>query len=121
VEGRVPEDFYLASMPSWMKNYFTWHTQKRMFLHQRPEQWQSLQYYLVDWAERYPNCGGMACRGSLPYHLHYAAAAQWLLLFYHWSIPAPLESFLLPPQCGIDWTVPSWLQQHYLTICPFLP
>jgi hypothetical protein len=123
--------YYLASkqplwehsllLPIWMKEYFTWHQQKRKFLQQYPEQWQSIRYYLVECTERYPNCGGTADRlGLLPYHVQYAAAAQRLLLF-HWSIPAPLESFLLPPQYGIDWTVPSWLQQQFDETMPTFP
>jgi hypothetical protein len=126
VEGLV--DYYVTSnrplwehsilLPNWMKEYFTWHQQKRVFLQQFPEQWQSLRYYLVECTENYPNCGGTADRlGCLPYHVQYAAASQRLLLYY-WSIPAPLESFLMPPQYGIDWRVPSWLQ-HHLDNMPF--
>ncbi|KAG7345496.1 hypothetical protein IV203_033027 [Nitzschia inconspicua] len=100
-------------LPPWMKNYFVWHRQQRQFLHQHRNQWHTLRYYLVECTERYPNCGGAADRlGPLPFHVQFAAASRRLIL-YHWTTPAPLESFLLPPRKGVDWRLPSWLHQHF--------
>jgi hypothetical protein len=100
-------------LPLWMKQYFAWHRQQRQWLHQHPEQWKSMRYYLVECTERYPNCGGTADRlGSLPFHVQFAARSRRLLL-YHWTRPATLESFLLPPQLGVDWRLPPWLQQQF--------
>ncbi|KAL3908455.1 MAG: hypothetical protein SGILL_008472 [Bacillariaceae sp.] len=127
VEGNV--DFYLTSskplwehssiLPDWMKSYFDWHRQQRTFLRQHPDQWRSLKYHLVECTKRYPRCGGTADRlGSLPFHVQFAAASERLLL-YHWTTPAPLESFLLPPSQGVDWRLPPWLRQEFETTLPF--
>jgi hypothetical protein len=125
VEGRV--DYYSRSneakplweystiLPDWMKSYLVWHKERRAFLEDHPEHWRSLQYHVIECTRRYPNCGGTADRlGSLPFHVQFAASCNPpRLLFYHWTVPAPLESFLLPPQLGVDWRLPSWLLQRF--------
>jgi hypothetical protein len=105
-------------IPQWMKDYFAWHNEQRSwFLDRHPEQWNngSLHYYLVECTSRYRACGGLADRlGPLPLHVQVAASSDPpRLLLLHWSKPAPLESFLLPPRGGVDWRVPGWLREQF--------
>lgn len=56
-------------------------------------------------------CGGTADRlKSFLLMVREAHASQRLLLI-HWTLPARLEEFLLPPAHGIDWRVPDWLSE----------
>jgi hypothetical protein len=90
-------------------DYFKWHKERRTLLQNNPEQWDQLKYYLLECTNDYGHCGGTADRlGPLPFHVRIASATNRLLLI-HWTKPAPLEDFLLPPIGGIDWCVPGWL------------
>ena len=57
-------------------------------------------------------CGGTADRlkGFL-WVLREAYLTRRLLLI-HWTMPAPLEEFLMPPRYGVDWRVPNWLSKE---------
>jgi hypothetical protein len=68
-------------------------------------------------------CGGTADRlKPLPFYLRLAHALQRILVF-KWERPVPLEEFLQPPTrrnsnggsvvIGMDWTWPSFLDDHY--------
>jgi hypothetical protein len=41
------------------------------------------------------------------------ASSQGRFLLIHWTKPAPLETFLLPPQLGLDWRFPPWLLDEF--------
>ena len=111
------ETFFLweqanVNLPTWMKNYFVWHNQQRELLNSNPKkEWnkKKIRYYLIECTHRYAHCGGTADRLSpLPFHVKMAAKSKRLLLI-HWTRPAALEEFLLPPMGGVDWRVPLWL------------
>eukprot|EP00934_Nitzschia_sp_Nitz4_P003302 Nitzschia sp. Nitz4//scaffold113_size70149//10443//11767//NITZ4_005940-RA/size70149-snap-gene-0.134-mRNA-1//1//CDS//3329533311//3292//frame0 len=53
-------------------------------------------------------CGGTADRLKPFLFILREAAITKRLLFIHWTLPAPLEEFLLPPEHGIDWRAPAW-------------
>ncbi|KAL3936645.1 MAG: hypothetical protein SGBAC_008076 [Bacillariaceae sp.] len=95
-----------------MKEFFVWHKEQRNRLQKHPEEWDQLNYYLIECTESYLKCGGTADRlGPLPFHVRVASATNRLLLI-HWTKPAPLEDFLEPPSGGLDWRVPPWLLEN---------
>jgi hypothetical protein len=56
-------------------------------------------------------CGGTADRLKPFLFLLREAHASKRLLLIHWTLPAPLEEFLLPPMNGLDWRVPTWFSE----------
>jgi hypothetical protein len=93
------------SLPPWMKEYFGWHRAERGRLTRG--NWETRRYLVLRCLEDDAECGGASDRlGPLPYLLMLAHRAR-RLLFIHWSRPAPLEEFLVPPAGGMDWTVPE--------------
>ena len=125
VEGRIAQQLKASNgslwklssvIPDWMKAYFEWHREQRERLQQHPSQWSNstwFRFYLVECTQDYRACGGTADRlAPLPFHIAMANWTQRLLLI-HWTKPAMLEHFLLPPVGGVDWTVPSWLWQRF--------
>jgi len=97
------------------KDYFDWHTMKRLELDQNHEIWSNLQYYIVECSNTFRNCGGTADRlGPLPFHIRMAANQRRILLIsWQDNRPGPLETFLLPPTGGIDWRFPDWLSMKF--------
>ena len=93
-------------IPGWLKSYFEWHQKQKVLLN--PSNWEQ-QKYLVVRCLRDDSCGGTADRLlTIPTLLKVCAKYHRLLLIY-WERPAKLEEFLVPPEGGLDWTVPSWL------------
>ena len=63
--------------------------------------------FLVSRCFRQDMCGGASDRlQDMPYNLMIANQTQRVLLL-RWEKPAPLETFLVPPEGGIDWTLPN--------------
>jgi hypothetical protein len=56
-------------------------------------------------------CGGTADRLKAFLFLLREAYLSQRLLFIHWTLPARLEEFLLPPLNSIDWRVPDWFSK----------
>jgi hypothetical protein len=100
------------TLPYWMKKYFRWHHQQRRdFLN--PQSWNdtSMRYLIMECLENHPKCGGSSDRlKPLPTLVRIAAVTHRILLI-HWTRPAKLEEFLLPPKGGVDWRVPDWLRE----------
>ena len=117
--------------PPWMVEYLHWHSTTKQQL--TPNNWHQYQYLIVRCYVKDRECGGASDRlQSLPYFVLLAHASQRLLLV-HWTRPAPLEEFLLPPPSPLtptnsnsnntnlqpfplsrlDWSVPDWLATHF--------
>ena len=96
-------------------DYFDWHREKRNELDQSKETWTRLRYYIVECSDKFETCGGASDRlGPLPFHIRMAATYERLLLIsWRDDRPAALETFLVPPQGGIDWRLPAWLLQKF--------
>jgi len=113
--------------PQWMKDYFRWHQKTRKTLTQ--EIWKHLKEddthvknatstkFLV--VQCLPNNDGSSCGtllerlGLLPYYLKIADETNRILLI-HWTVPADLSEYLMPPMGGCDWRSPKWMQQLLL-------
>lgn len=97
-------NLYITSptLPPWLIDYFAWHeTQRRRSPHTESN-------YLI--LSCHTKCGGIARRlGGIPFYLHLANITGRVLLI-DWSVPMPLTEFLVPPQGGMDWTVPDGLK-----------
>ena len=126
-------------IPNWMKLYMTWHDEKRQEMKQYEETSsggggnskkgddtanddddQKFLTYFTDnrWiimqcvATIDKNCGGLADRLKIiPYMIRVAYTTKRILLI-HWTKPAALENFLLPPVGGFDWRTPKWIAKH---------
>jgi hypothetical protein len=92
-------------IPPWMKRYFDWHRSERSKL--TSKNWESKRYLILRCLRTDAMCGGASDRlSALPYILMIANQTN-RLLFIHWSRPAPLEEFLVPPLGGMNWTIPD--------------
>lgn len=97
-------------LPTWMKEYFDWHKAQRSILNQ--ENFRDFRFIVMRCLAGDARCGGTADRiKTVPLIIDWAAKTKRILLI-HWSRPALLEEFLLPPEGGIDWRTPDWLVQH---------
>ena len=102
-------------LPDWMKDYFEWHHQQRLLLNE--SNWASYQYLVISCLAEWNICGGTSDRLQLiPYAIRVAAAVSAStnntarrILFIKWERPAPLEEFLVPPEGGLNWSIPAWL------------
>ena len=64
------------------------------------------------------NCGGLADRLKIiPYMIRVAYTTKRILLI-HWTKPAALENFLLPPVGGFDWRTPKWIAKNVSYVLP---
>jgi hypothetical protein len=102
-------------LPAWLKEYFHWHEQERSLV--TADNWQSFRF-LIPTARKGYKSGGMTDRiRPLPALLRVAAQTHRILLL-HWSRPFALEEFIMPPQGGLDWRVPSYMVPKVVTIDP---
>lgn len=105
-------------IPPWMKEYFRWHRVERAKL--SPESFDEdsptynegpkllVMQCLKGMDDR---CGGTADRLKPFLFILREAYESKRLLLIHWTLPARLEEFLLPPPNGIDWRAPPWLSE----------
>ena len=100
-ESNKSTDGVREGLPEWIKNYFAWHRQMR-------EQFPGTDLLRKTTAPNillWNNVNGLHDRlHDIPLAL-YLANQTHRLLFVHWTVPAPLEEFLVPNL--IDWSVPN--------------
>lgn len=102
-------------IPKWMKEYFRWHRGQRAAM-LNPEKWKSMRLLLMECLDTHASCGGTSDRlKPLPALIRMAYTSNRFLLI-HWTRPAKLEEFLLPPKGGMDWRVPAWLRKSLLNL-----
>ena len=95
-----------TTIPQWMKDYFVWHAEACANMSQGLTQWQEYDYLVVRCLEQDVICGGAADRlKPLPFFLLVAYRTH-RLLYFKWQRPSSLESFLIPPSNGMNWTWP---------------
>ena len=109
-------------LPEWVRTYAAWHgLQRRRYLvakrNRNPAAVADIKF-LVSRCFRQDMCGGASDRlQDMPYNLMIANQTQRVLLL-RWEKPAPLETFLVPPEGGIDWTLPN--EMYNMSQCPLL-
>jgi len=97
-------------IPDWMKAYLDWHSYQRTVWKNEKDYTQSRWLVMQCIAELDPiKCGGTADRLKPMLYLMRVAYESKRILLIRWTRPAVLESFLIPPQGGIDWRVPDWM------------
>jgi hypothetical protein len=91
-----------------MKEYFSWHQEQVLLLNET--NWDKSHRYLVmRCLEIDGKCGGTSDRLKVvPFAIMLAAQTK-RLLFIKWERPTRLQEFLVPPQGGMNWTIPEWL------------
>ena len=97
-----------SKLPAWLRDYMAWHHETRQTLN--ITNWRQCKYLLLRCVAGDAKCAGASDRlKTLPVQLLLASQAR-RLFFIHWSRPAPLEEFLVPPEGGLlDWRLPPWL------------
>ncbi|GKY99119.1 hypothetical protein MPSEU_000867400 [Mayamaea pseudoterrestris] len=90
-------------LPSWLKNYTTWHQERRLLLNE--SNWKE-QKYLIQRCD--DKCSGGDSDCSLPASLLLAARMQ-RLLFIHSRRPSKVQAIQSATPHGLDWRVPDWL------------
>lgn len=98
-------------LPDWLCRYFNWHKQQRKEIERNPESLHSRRFLVMQCLVGIdPHCGGTSDRlKPVLWSLRVAYYSRRILLI-HWTKPAQLEEFLVPPQSGFDWTAPTWLK-----------
>lgn len=95
------------NIPCWVKHYVEWHGQQReKYFEDRRNNRVSDVRFLISRCFTLDRCGGASDRlQSMP--LNFMIASQTMrVLLIKWERPAPLETFLIPPDGGINWTIP---------------
>jgi len=100
----------------WLLDYTVWHSQVRQNLNET--NWKDYQYLVLKCPQGHI-CGGASDRLKwVPLLVYLASLANPKRLFFiHWTKPAPLEEFLVPPPAAknnffLDWRLPPWLAQE---------
>ena len=104
------------NLPNWVKGYVAFHNQQRQrhFEAIRNNRTSNVRFLIVR-CLKYDVCGGASDRlQDMPYNLMMASQTGRVMLVT-WERPAKLETFLVPPDGGIDWRVPEDIWQHYKT------
>lgn len=95
-------------IPEWMKNYFKWHSNIKSQLNEH--NYRSHKYLIMRCLRVDDKCGGASDRlQSLPWAILVANITNRILLI-KWQRPADLEEFLVPPEGGLNWTVPDFFR-----------
>jgi len=99
---------YSRTMPMWMKYYIFWHRKQLEEINE--SNWNVRQYYVLHCLVKEPiACGGASDRlQQVPYVLRHAYNSN-RIFFIKWEKPGSLEEFLEPPDLGLDWRLPKWL------------
>ena len=99
-----------SRLPDLIKSYASWHRQQRRLFFEAKRNNSLSSYdirFLISRCLKYDKCGGASDRlQDMPYNLMIANETNRVLLV-KWEKPLPLERFLVPPEGGIDWTVPD--------------
>ena len=101
------KNFYLVV------EYFEWHKQERFRLvsSTEPDVWTKTPLLVMQCLkEEDSKCGGTADRTKPFLFLLREAYMTKRLMFIHWTLPARLEEFLVPPIGGMNWRAPKQLQ-----------
>ncbi len=95
-------------LPRWVKDYAKWHKQQRQrHFEARRNNEESDVRFLISRCLMKDSCGGASDRlQDMPYNIMIANKTRRVLLV-KWERPAPLETFLVPPEGGINWTIPD--------------
>ena len=95
-------------LPEWVKDYVAWHREQRArFLDAKRNNSSSADdvKFLIYRCLKFDRCGGASDRlQDLPYKMMIANQTNRVLLV-RWEKPVPLETFLVPPEDGIDWSM----------------
>lgn len=104
----VTEILSNPKLPDWVKNYVKWHQQqRRKYFDDMRVNGKSNVRFLISRCLTADKCGGASDRlQDIPYNFMLANQTNRVLLV-RWEKPAKLENFLIPPEGGIDWTVPD--------------
>ena len=104
----VSEILSNPKLPDWVKNYVKWHKQqRRKYFDDMRVNGKSNVRFLISRCLTADKCGGASDRlQDIPYNFMLANQTNRVLLV-RWEKPAKLENFLIPPEGGIDWTVPD--------------
>ena len=104
-----------SKLPSWMKRYLNWHKHQRAKVESSKTQkgvFSSNRFLVMYCSPVDNNCGGTSDRlKPIPFMLRIAYYTK-RLLFIHWTKPARLEEFLVPPKGGLDWRLPDWMAKE---------
>ena len=99
-----------STLPRWLSDYMTWHSYQRTIW--SPQKFPNQRWMVMQCLRSDTNCGGTADRlKPILWGLRMAYQTRRILLI-HWTRPALLQEFLLPPQGGFDWRAPKWLAQE---------
>jgi hypothetical protein len=95
-------------LPDWAKHYVAWHIEQRArFLDAKRNNSSSADgvKFLIYRCLKFDRCGGASDRlQDLPYKVMVANQTNRVLLVI-WEKPVQLETFLVPPEDGIDWSM----------------
>ena len=95
-------------LPDWAKHYVAWHREQRArFLDAKHNNSSSADdvKFLIYRCLKFDRCGGASDRlQDLPYKVMVANQTNRVLLVI-WEKPVQLETFLAPPEDGIDWSM----------------
>lgn len=97
-------------LPTWVKQYTDWHAKQRQRYLEAvrtnaplPEDIR----FLISRCLSYDHCGGASDRlQDMPYNMMLANQTNRVLLV-KWEKPAALEHYLVPPEGGINWSIPD--------------
>ena len=91
-------------------DYFAWHKEELPKLNSG--NWESHRILVMQCLKGSDTkCGGTADRLKPFLFLLREAHESKRLLFIHWTLPARIEEFLVPPVGGIDWRAPQWMEE----------
>jgi hypothetical protein len=97
-------------VPEWMKEYFYWHQKERINLSEGSGH-KVLVLQCLQHQDTSDKCGSLTERLTpLPLILRKAYKTKRLVLI-HWTLPTKISEFLVPPEGGIDWRTPKWLER----------
>lgn len=94
-----------STLPDWMNDYFTWHKEQKSQINE--DNWKDFQYIVMQCVQEDHYCGGASDRlKPIPLLLFIAYQTKRIFLIW-WTMPFPLEEFLVPNL--INWTVPKYI------------
>jgi hypothetical protein len=102
------------NIPTWLQDYMAWHHHV-VTTELRPETKHRYNYLVLRCYSFDERCGGVSDRLKPVPLLLLAASQSKRIFFIHWyKRPCALEEFLQPPPRGLNWSVPTFLQDDFL-------